>query len=57
MAKMIKGLAAGAMIGAAVGIMAFPQLDRRTQRGIKKTKRKVMGMAEGAYGNILDYMK
>ncbi len=57
MAKMIKGLAAGAMIGAAVGIMAFPQLDRRTQRGIRKTKRKVMGMAEGAYGNILDYMK
>lgn len=57
MARMIRGLAAGVMVGAAVGIMAFPQLDRRTQRGIKKTKRKMMGMAEGAYENILDYMK
>ena len=57
MGRMIKGLAVGAMVGAAVGIMAFPQLDRRTQRNIKRTRRRMMGMAEGAYENMLDYMR
>lgn len=57
MGKMMKGLAVGAMFGAAVGIMAFPELDRKTQRGIKRTRRKMMGMAGGAYGNMLDHMK
>lgn len=57
MGRMIKGLAVGAMVGAAVGIMAFPQLDRRTQRNIKRTRRRMMGMAEGAYENMLDHMR
>lgn len=57
MGRMIKGLAVGAMVGAAIGIMAFPQLDRRTQRNIKRTRRRMMGMAEGAYENMLDRMR
>lgn len=57
MGKMIKGLAVGAMVGAAVGIMAFPELDRKTQRSIKRGRRRMMGMAEDAYGNMMHYMK
>lgn len=57
MSKSMKGLAVGAMVGAAIGIMAFPELNRKTQRSIKRTRRRVMGMAEGAYGNVLDHMK
>lgn len=57
MGRMIRGLAVGAMVGAAVGIMAFPELDRKTRRSIKRTQRKMMGMAGDAYDNMLDYMK
>lgn len=57
MGKVMKGLAVGAMVGAAIGIMAFPELDRKTQRGIRRTKKRMMGMAEDAYGNVLDYMR
>jgi len=57
MGRMIKGLAVGAMAGVAVGIIAFPQLDRRTQRNIKRTQRRMMGMAEDAYENMLDHMR
>ena len=57
MGRMIKDLAVGAMIGATIGIMAFPQLDRKTRKNIKRTQRKMMGMAEGAYENMLDYMR
>ncbi|MGL5354657.1 MAG: YtxH domain-containing protein [Clostridium sp.] len=57
MGKVMKGLAVGAMVGAAIGIMAFPELDRKTQRSIRRTKKRMMGMAEDAYGNVIDYMK
>ena len=54
---MLKSMAAGAIIGAAVGVLLLPQLDRKTQRAIKKTGRRMMGMAEDAYGNIIDYVR
>lgn len=57
MGRMINGLLVGAMVGATIGIMAFPELDRKTQRNIKRSRRRMMGMAEDAYGNMLDYMK
>lgn len=57
MGKVMKGMAVGAMVGAAIGIMAFPQLDRRTQRQINRTRKRVMGMAEDAYGNMVHYIK
>lgn len=57
MGKMMKGLAAGAVIGAAASIMLIPQLDRKTQRNIKKASRRAMGMAEDAYETMMCYMK
>ena len=57
MGKMMKGVAAGAMIGAAVSIMVLPQLDRKTQRNLKRTGRRAMGMAEGAYDTFMGYIK
>ncbi|CDG02402.1 YtxH domain-containing protein [Clostridium chauvoei] len=57
MGRMMKGLAAGMMVGAAVSIMVIPQLDRKTQRNIKRTGRKAMGMAEDAYDTLVGYVK
>ncbi|WP_300349566.1 YtxH domain-containing protein [Clostridium sp.] len=42
--KLISTLAAG-MIGAAVGVMITPNLDRRTQKAIKKASKRMMNAA------------
>ena len=54
--KIIKSLAIGTVFGVAMGMMILPELDRKTQRNIKKTSRKIMGAAADAYDNILDYI-
>ena len=56
MGKIIKSLAIGTVFGVAMGMMILPELDRKTQRNIKKTSRKIMGAAGDAYDNILDYI-
>lgn len=57
MGKMLKGLAAGTIIGAAIGMMVFPELDRRQQRAVKKTAKRVTGMAEDFYDDMMYKMK
>ena len=54
--KVIKSLAIGTIFGVAIGIMVLPELDRKSQRNIRKTRRKIKGGAEDAYDNILDYI-
>lgn len=54
---MLKSMATGVIIGAAVGMLVLPQLDRKTQRVIKKTGKRVVHLAEDAYGNIVEYVK
>ena len=53
MGKVIKSLAIGTIFGVAIGIMVLPELDRKTQRNIRKTRRKIKGVAEDRYVNIL----
>lgn len=50
--RLMTTLAVGA-IGAAVGMMVTPNLDRRTQRAIKKATRRVMNAA----GESMEWMK
>ncbi|MGG7142388.1 YtxH domain-containing protein [Clostridium nigeriense] len=57
MLRMIKGMAAGAVIGMAVSAVVLPQLDRRTQRNIKRVGRRAMNMAEDTCDMIMGYMK
>ncbi len=57
MLRMIKGMAAGAVIGMAVSAVVLPQLDRRTQKNIRRVGRRAMNMAEDAYGMMMGYMK
>lgn len=42
----------GAIVGAAVGMMLVPGMDRGTKRRIKKTAKYVRGIAEDAYDGM-----
>lgn len=42
----LTSLTAGIMVGAAVGMMVIPNLDRKTQKAFKRAGRRVMDMAE-----------
>ena len=54
--KVIKSLAIGTIFGVAIGIMVLPELDRKTQRNIRRTSKKLRCAAGDAYDNILDYI-
>lgn len=54
--KVIKSLAIGTVLGMAVGMMVLPELDRKTQRNIRRTSKRLRCAAGDAYDNILDYM-
>lgn len=56
MGKVIKSLAIGTVLGMAVGMMVLPELDRKTQRNIRRTSKRLRCAAGDAYDNILDYM-
>lgn len=51
-----KGITAGAIMGAAVGMVLSPQLDRGTKRRIKKSGRVVKNAAEEMYDGIKNFM-
>lgn len=57
MGKMLKGLAVGTIVGAAVGMMVFPELDRKKQRALRKTAKRMSCMAEDFYGDMMYKMK
>ena len=43
-----------AEIGAAVGMAVMPQLDRKTQKMLKKAGRKLVNFAENSYENVIN---
>ena len=53
MGKVIKSLAIGTVLGMAVGMMVLPELDRKTQRNIRRTSKRLRCAAGDAYDNIL----
>ncbi|MDQ0148589.1 YtxH domain-containing protein [Eubacterium multiforme] len=57
MGKLIKGMAAGALIGTAVGMAMLPQLDRRTKRTMRRAGRKLANVASDTVENMMSMMK
>ena len=57
MLSMLKGMAAGAVLGVAVSAVMLPQLDRKTQRNLKRVGKRAMNMAEDAYDMMMCYMR
>lgn len=52
MGKYINGMVAGLVVGATVGMMLLPQLDRKTQKKIKKAGCMLLDFAEDSYDDI-----
>lgn len=48
----VKGLTAGAIIGATAGMMMIPEMDRKTRKKIMRSRKYAMNKA----GNIIDMM-
>lgn len=57
MHRFLKGVTAGAIIGATAGIMMSPQMDRKTKKKIMRTKRNMMHKAENVFGNLCDWLE
>ncbi|OPJ59004.1 YtxH domain-containing protein [Clostridium oryzae] len=49
----ISGMTTGAIIGAAMGIMVIPRMDRNTVRKLKRVDRMVMNAADNIYSSIM----
>lgn len=51
-----KGMTTGAIMGAAVGMILSPQLDRGTKRRLKRSGRVMRNAAEGMFDGIRNFM-
>jgi gas vesicle protein len=56
MGRYISGMVAGLAVGATIGMIVMPQLDRKTQKQIKKAGCKLLDFAEESYGDIIDFI-
>jgi len=52
----IKGITAGAIIGATAGMMMVPQMSRRTRKMVRRNSKMFMNRAEDVFDNIKDLM-
>jgi gas vesicle protein len=48
---------AGALLGAAAGIMFMPEMSRDSKKRLRRTKRAVMNAASDVYSNMLNQWK
>ena len=53
----MKSLAIGTVFGMALGVMLVPELDRKTQRAIRKNNKRLRYAARDAYDNVYDYIR
>lgn len=53
MGKYVNGMTTGALVGATIGIMIAPQLDRNTRKRLKKTGKRMANMAGDLYDNMI----
>ncbi|MBD7913820.1 YtxH domain-containing protein [Clostridium sp. Sa3CUN1] len=57
MLRTLKGMAAGAVVGMAVSAVILPQLDRRTQKNLRRVGRRAINMAENTCDMVMGYMR
>ena len=55
--RFLRGIAAGTIIGAAAGMLLFPQMDRSTRYKLKKSSRIVKDVAEQALDGMRHWSK
>ena len=54
MKKYLNGMMTGVIVGAAVGMAVMPQLDRKTQKMVRKAGKKLVNFAESSYENVIN---
>lgn len=52
----VSGVTTGAVIGAAIGMMMLPEMDRNTRKKIKRSSKMIKNMASGMTG-MMDWMR
>ncbi|WP_294153867.1 YtxH domain-containing protein [uncultured Clostridium sp.] len=57
MCKFFKGMVMGAIMGAAFEMMMFPQMDRRTQRNMRRMCDRMRHMAGRTYDGMYDWIR
>jgi gas vesicle protein len=55
--RLFRGLAAGALLGAAAGMLFMPNMDRRTRKKLVKAGRWVTDFTGDMWGGIKDFKK
>jgi len=55
--KYLNGMVTGIVVGATVGAMILPQLDKKTQRVVRKAGKRVIDMAEDSYGGMIGMIR
>ena len=55
--KFFKGMVMGAIMGAAFEMMMFPQMDRRTQRNMRRMCDRMRHMAGRTYDGMYDWIR
>jgi gas vesicle protein len=55
--RFITGLAAGAIIGAAAGLLMMPQMDMRTRRRVGRVSKRLVNRAEDMLDDLKDMTK
>ena len=55
--RFFMGIAAGTMIGAAAGMLLFPQMDRSTRYKLKKSSRMMKNVAQEALHEMKHWSK
>lgn len=54
--KFIKGITAGALIGAAAGMLIAPGLNRSTKKKIRRSRNLIGDAAEDIFDNVRHWM-
>ena len=57
MGKVLMGITAGTIVGATIGVMMVPTLDRKTQRKIKRASRVALCALEEGYDKKMAKMR
>lgn len=52
--KIFNGIAAGALIGVAAGMLIIPQMDKRTRRKFARTGKRAVDFTTGLWSGITD---
>lgn len=57
MSKCANGMVVGLLLGAAVGMMVVPQLDRKTQKNMRRAGRRFIDVAEDKYDSMIGMVR